>query len=179
MLKIYNSIEYASRNHAGSFAPTHAERVAALNDETIFQPDDFIRYTLFPWILLTVVSLSLIYTLSFRFVDNLVQDDATFQKKRKVCYQMTNLLVNACLGGMGLYYDCFVTPADVPLEEKITGFAHYYLLSCLQMGFQLWSIRKSIGIRTLSVFALSRRASGVDRCLLTTFFISVASKTQL
>jgi hypothetical protein len=179
MLKIYNSIEYASRNKAGSFAPTHAERIATLNDETIFLSDDFVRYTLFPWILLTVVCLSLIYTLAFRFVDNLVQDDATFQKKRKVCYQMTNLLVNACLGGMGLYYDCFVTPVDVPLEEKITGFAHYYLLSCLQMGFQLWSIRKSIGIRTLSVITLSRRASGVERRLLTTFFISFASKTQL
>jgi hypothetical protein len=142
MLKIYKSIEYASRNKAGSFAPTHAERIAVLNGETIFLPDDFLRYTLLPWILLTVACLSLIYTLAFRFVDNLVQDDATFQKKRKVCYQMTNLLVNACLGGMGLYYDCFVTPADVPLEEKITGFTQYYLLSCLQMGFQLWSIRK-------------------------------------
>jgi hypothetical protein len=142
MLKIRNSIEYASRNISGSFAPTHAERVAALNDETIFQPDDFILYTLFPWILLTVVCLSLLYTLSFRFVDNLVQDDATFPKKRKVCYQMTNLLVNAILGGLGLYYEFFCTPADVPIEEKVTGFTHFYLLSCLQLGFQLWSIRK-------------------------------------
>jgi hypothetical protein len=32
----------------------HAERIAGLNDETIFLPDDYIRYTLFPWILLTV-----------------------------------------------------------------------------------------------------------------------------
>jgi hypothetical protein len=142
MLKIYNSIEYAGRNKASSFAPTHAERVAALNDETLFLPYDFISYTLFPWILLTAVCLSLIYTLSFRFVNNLVQDDATFQKKRKVCYQMTNLLVNAGLGGMGLYYEYFWTPIDVPLEEKIMGFNQYYLLSCLQMGFQLWSIRK-------------------------------------
>jgi hypothetical protein len=178
MLKIYKSIEYASRNKASSFAPTHAERIAVLNDETIFLPEDYIRYTLFPWILLTVVCLSAIYTLAFRFVDKLVQDDATFQKKRKVCYQMTNLLVNACLGGMGIYYDCFVTPANVPLEEKITGFAHYYLLSCLQMGFQLWSIRKSIGNQTLSVIALRCRASGCDT--LTNSFLSfVCIETQL
>lgn len=142
MLKIYNSIEYASRNKAGSFALTHAEKIAALNGETIFLQDGFIRYTIFPWTLLAVACLSLIYTLSFRFVDNLVQDDATFQKKRKVCYQMTNLLVNACLGAMGMYYEYFWTPADVPVEEKITGFNEYYLLSCLQLGFQLWSIRK-------------------------------------
>jgi hypothetical protein len=138
MLKIHNAIQHASigRHGSSSFAPTHAEQVAALNDGNYFLPGDFIQFTLVPCILI----LSIIYAMSFRFVGKLVQDDATFQKKRKVCYQMTNLLVNSVLGGLGLYYEYCCTPADVPTEEKISGFENFYLLSCIQLGFQIWSI---------------------------------------
>lgn len=141
---IYNSIQVASRpmrTQEGLFLVTHADRVEALHESTeTFLPTDVILYTLLPSILFAVSIVSILYVLSFRLVGGLVQSDATFQKKRKVCYQMTNLAVNFVLSIMGVYYMYWRTPQGVEVEEKITGFTDFYWLACLQLAFQLWSI---------------------------------------
>ena len=92
----------------------------------------------------------------------------TFSKseRQKLCYQMTNFIVNLCFSGWGLYYE-FVyngsntrsilsssssssllllqTPPQqqsdrIPVEATIVGYNDFVYISAAQIGYQLWSI---------------------------------------
>ena len=95
----------------------------------------------------------------------------TTAERQKLCYQMTNCLVNICLSSLGLYYEYFyqnpyqtqpsdntnndttttpttITPTinTIPaVEETIRGYNAFVYMSAIQMGYQLWAI--PIGIR--------------------------------
>jgi hypothetical protein len=181
MKYIYDTIRYASapikKNKDGFFLVTRADRIAALHESTghdLFLPRDFIFYTIVPNILLTAAILSIIYVLSFRLVDNIVPSDATFAKKRRVCYQMTNFVMNCVLGAMGLFF--YTRPAavqaDTPVEENITGFVDTYPLSCLQLGFQLWSIPLGFFYVQESKEMLLHHVSVVFVTIMTSFFVT-------
>jgi hypothetical protein len=75
----------------------------------------------------------------------------TPRERQKLCYQMTNFLVNACFSGLGLYYEwvylprhaphgCHAPPHTATLEDTIVGYDALVYISAGQIGYQLWSI---------------------------------------
>lgn len=158
----------------------HAERVAAIhanhNNEALFLPSDFVWHRVIPCIVGTALLVSLVYSASYVFwVDRMAgflannnsdnnneqphaqpqrpddETDADFrQKKRKLCYQWTNLVTNLCFGLAGLYYECTLyTPLHhllllhqqpLTVEQTTTGYTHLVYFSAAQIGYQLWSI---------------------------------------
>jgi TLC domain len=64
------------------------------------------------------------------------------QRVHKLCYQITNLSVNAFLGILGLYYQLnYVTPySSMKVSDTIVGHDHFTVFAAVQIGYQLWSL---------------------------------------
>jgi len=129
----------------------HAETVRSLNVKQesyadLFLPLDFIKDTVLPSIAATFVGLCCVYFVAYVFIADLVIGPETEKssdylfKKRKVCYQMTNLLTNLALSGAGLYYEYQIQNQEVSSQETIKGFEHLVCFSAWQLGYQFWAI---------------------------------------
>jgi TLC domain len=82
----------------------------------------------------------------------------TFSKaeRQKLCYQLTNFIVNTGMSCLGLYYELVnhshhsmshasLSPQlplsnGIPVEETIMGYNAFVYISAAQIGYQLWSI---------------------------------------
>jgi hypothetical protein len=121
------------------------ESISKVHDEPIFLPGSFIKGTLLPVIGTVTICLTIFYSACFSFVDNIVPAGATKEYKIKMCYQITNVCFNIVIGCIGLYLEYVVLPSlDVygkPSVDKIVGLEQeLYLVSALQLGYQLWAI---------------------------------------
>jgi hypothetical protein len=64
------------------------------------------------------------------------------QRVHKLCYQITNLSVNAFLGILGLYYQLKHVPpySSMKVSDTIVGHGHFAVFAAVQIGYQLWSL---------------------------------------
>ena len=58
----------------------------------------------------------------------------------KASYQLTNLLVNLCLGTLGIYYELSGSRVDHSIENKIIGYSDIRYFAIIQIGYQLWAL---------------------------------------
>ena len=70
-----------------------------------------------------------------------------FTKKRtKMRYQFTNLCFNVAVGLLGVYYQYWIIPTlpsystEIPTIQKIPNNPELYLMSAMQLGYQLWAL---------------------------------------
>jgi hypothetical protein len=125
--------------------PRLTEAISELHNEPVFLPESYIKGTLLPAVFMVAITLTIFYLITFQFVDKIVPADADAIKKSKVCYQITNICFNLCVGSLGLYIEYWVLPS-LPVYngssvDKILGLVdETYLLSALQLGYQMWAI---------------------------------------
>lgn len=118
-----------------------AARIAALNNEAIFMPESFLQETVLPQIGATFVALWVVYFIVYYFViDQTYLKTNDVFKKRKVSYQLTNMVMNSCFGLGGLYFDLLVRSNELPVEETVQNFDYLVIFSTAQLGYQLWAI---------------------------------------
>ena len=135
----------------------HADRVAALwkDSKDLFLPWDFIVPHVFFFSTGIVIGLTLLYSLLFRNFDILFQNTIlksfTPQQKRKLCYQMINLLANLCLGSAGLYCEWRNRQEEpstalryLTVEQTTLGYESVVYFSAGQIGYQVWAIPMGI-----------------------------------
>jgi hypothetical protein len=118
------------------------ERIAALVAETDLLVDYHgqVRAFLVPRVAATFLIVTFIYYAAF-LMDGKTDHRADLTRKRKRCYQITNFCVNAVLGCMGVYYECYRAPKEVEtFEETITGHYDFAIFSAIQFGYQFWAI---------------------------------------
>ena len=121
------------------------EAISKYHDEPIFLPESYIKGTLLPAVFTITAVLTIIYLITCQFVHKIVPADADAVKKSKVCYQITNVLFNIAVGSLGLYIEYWILPNHHkytgPSYERATGLTYEtYLLSAMQLGYQLWAI---------------------------------------
>ena len=94
-----------------------------------------------PAIFIIAAVLTVIYVVSFNFVDKIIPPDAPAVKKSIICYQITNICFNIVIGAMGLYLEYWVLPKDPSLLERILGLENeVYIMSAMQLGYQVWAL---------------------------------------
>lgn len=118
------------------------------------KPTDFNRFATFhqyptflpsPWqhliqtILLTPAFLMLVFIGNFYIVQSYLPMSSA-AAKRRASYQLTNLCVNAFLGALGSYHYWFTLPSESTVDDQVIGWESLYTLSCIQIGYQLWSL---------------------------------------
>ena len=116
------------------------QRTHPLHDAEMFLPMDFLQSSVLPAIATTAVALAVVYKVSFIVAEWALKKDVETSAKRKLAYQLTNLFANSYLGILGLYYEYWQMPAEVKLEDTVGGLEHFYVLSSVQLGYQLWAI---------------------------------------
>lgn len=127
---------------------THVETVRSMNNHVetysdLLLPWELIQGNVLPVVLQTFATLWMVYLVGYLFLADLVLDrndpGYTF-KKRKVCYQLTNLLNNSGLGLAGLYYEFQMQKEATTPQETVNGNLHLVFFSAWQLGYQLWAI---------------------------------------
>jgi hypothetical protein len=63
-------------------------------------------------------------------------------ERRKLAYQLTNLLVNATLGAWGAAYEFSKVPPypSLPVSSTLAGYEEFVGFAAVQLGYQLWSV---------------------------------------
>lgn len=119
---------------------TNSTVFETLVQSPVYLSEDHVRQNVLPAILTTIALVSGVYCASFPLVaERLIpQNDA--KAHRVFSYQTTNLVTNAVLGLMGVYFQYFVLPEHATTEERIYGLTDLYVLGAVQIGFQIWSI---------------------------------------
>lgn len=123
-----------------------------------------------PAIAVFVFCLAFVFSACFLVVDRLTPTGASPFVRRKICYQMTNFIANATLGFCGLYYELWIRPRSVTVEEQIQGFAELYLYGCFQLGFQLWAIPVGMFLVNESTAMLTHHFAVIFVASMSTFF---------
>jgi hypothetical protein len=94
-----------------------------------------------PGVAITFTALNIFYFLAYYFIidrTNLKTNDA--RKKQKLCYQLTNLVTNLCLGLAGVYVDRGLQKMELTTEQTVQGFENFVGFSAAQLGYQFWAI---------------------------------------
>lgn len=120
--------------------PTLAERMEALNEGDILLERDYLQQVVLPQIVISCLALVILYTTALSIADKVAPKGTELIKKRKVCYQLTNLCANFVLSISGIYFQYWRLPANVTEEESSQGFKEFIFMSSFQMGFQFWAI---------------------------------------
>jgi len=127
-------------HHDDERSMTLAERMAALNEGPIFLDRGFLWKTVFPQIVWTFATLSLIYITALYMANRWATKGTSQTAKRKASYQFTNLCANSVLSIAGLYFEYFVLPKNPTEEETTQGLENVIFMSTFQFGYQLWAI---------------------------------------
>jgi hypothetical protein len=122
---------------------THS--ISKLHDEPVFLPASFIKGTILPKIFVVAFTLTIIYLISFQFVNRIIPANTDAVQKSKVCYQITNTLFNIFVGTVGLYLEYWVLPSlpaynGSSVDRILGNEEELYLVSALQLGYQFWAI---------------------------------------
>jgi hypothetical protein len=92
-----------------------------------------------PTILFTPVFLMIVFLVNFYIVQSYLPTSSA-AAKRRASYQLTNMCVNAFLGAFGSYHFWYTLPLESTVDDQVIGWEALYPLSCIQIGYQLWSI---------------------------------------
>lgn len=119
------------------------ELVSALH-ENAYEPPFVANFALYMQHICVVFA-----CISFAFVmfvvalrDLTTEKKITQQRKFQIAYQATNLCVNLTLGLYGIYHYNATLPhiKNLTVAERIVGFEDYLIFSCIQIGYNLWSL---------------------------------------
>mmetsp|Transcript_29075 Transcript_29075/g.78688 ORF Transcript_29075/g.78688 Transcript_29075/m.78688 type:complete len:295 (+) Transcript_29075:166-1050(+) len=98
-------------------------------------------------IAVTAISCTSVWFLSLHIYEKFVSTKETPDwKKKKTCYQMTNLCFNLTIGCLGAYQNYWILPtlpayhASSSIEQISNLFDEFYLMPAMQLGYQVWSI---------------------------------------
>ena len=122
-----------------------SELLSTYHDLPTFLPEEYIKHQLLPAVLIVAVCCTIVYVIALIIVERYVPAKEDALKKAKVCYQITNILFNLCVGSLGLYIEYVILPSHpiskAPSYERAIGLVdETYLLSALQLGYQIWAI---------------------------------------
>jgi hypothetical protein len=122
------------------------ERFAVFHEQPTFLPESHIRGNVIPFILYSIVALTLLYNCIFALIQCYAPKSWSSFVKRKVSYQLTNLCVNAYLGVMGMYHYYLTIPPEneASIDEQVMGWESLYPIAALQIAYQLWAIRMGL-----------------------------------
>ena len=100
---------------------------------------DHVRNDLIPAVAGSTVIVTIVFALASIAIRRLspLQDAKVIYK---AAYNVTNLLVNAALGVVGLYYNYFVIDSNLPLVMRVLGNRAVFPMTCAQFGYNLWAI---------------------------------------
>lgn len=121
----------------------NAERNATIRElakAPLFRDSTHMIQFVVPDTLSSLLFCSLIYVMSFNFVHLLVPQGSLSNplKRRKLCYGITNFVVNLVLGVAGFYYNSLLNEDPTPQEIIQLGELHFF--GSWQLGYQLWAI---------------------------------------
>lgn len=111
------------------------ERIEPLTKDPIYLSEEHAREKVLPSVIFTTVAATALYWLSWP-IANQVFGEKELDNKRKLCYQITNVITNLCLAAIGLYCEYLLLPG----EPSIQGNEHIYHLPGAQIGYQVWSL---------------------------------------
>ena len=108
-------------------------------NQPLFVEWDHVRNDMIPAVAVSTAMITLVYALASIAIKRLspMQDAKVIYK---AAYNVTNLLVNATLGVIGLYYDYFVIDSNLPLVMRVLGNREVFPMTCAQFGYNLWAI---------------------------------------
>ena len=109
--------------------------IEPLTKDPIYLPEEHAREKVLPWIVFTIAAVTALYWMSWPIANQLF-GEKQLDNKRKLCYQITNVITNLCLGIAGLYFEYRMLPA----EPSIQGNEHIYHLPGAQIGYQVWGL---------------------------------------
>lgn len=114
---------------------------AEFHELPTFLPYHFIRDTVLPFIITSIIVLTVFYHSMLQLVQAKAPKSWNATVQNKVTYQLTNLTVNACLGTVGLYHFYYTLPDNPSLQEQVLGWQEsLYPIAGLQIAYQLWAI---------------------------------------
>jgi hypothetical protein len=121
-------------------APEELARIEALNDKDIFLPMEYIQAIWIPTVIISMIVVYVVYGLCFVLANFVLPSDSGVFRRRKLSYQMASVFGNGFLAASGLYYEFFTVSETPTLEDTISGFQEFYILSAFQFGYQLWAL---------------------------------------
>lgn len=138
-------MNYTTMNYTTNYPPDPADIIQEIVQAPTYLSHEYIQDEVIPPIYNTVLGVTAVYFLVFylgasRLIPQEDESDKGPPKRRKLAYQMTNGLVNAGLGLMGLYYQYHVLPESASTEQRIEGLEDLTIIGAAQIGYQIWSI---------------------------------------
>lgn len=122
------------------FSRERIDQVVALttgDDANIFLPRQHIFERVLPQACLGTLSMFVLFAI-FYYVTRSVKDQA---QRYKLAYRLTNIVVTAALGVIGMYGEFYVLPQlDDVVATYIQGLEEHILIVNLMFGFQLWAM---------------------------------------
>jgi hypothetical protein len=116
------------------------ELIKAMNENhPVLVEWDHVRNDLIPAVALSAFIITCVYTLASITIRRLAPEQSA-TVIYKSAYNVTNLLVNATLGVMGLYYYYFVIDSNLPVVMRVLGNRAVFPMTCAQFGYNLWAI---------------------------------------
>jgi hypothetical protein len=151
------------------------EESSKFHDRSIFLPEQLIREKVLPAIAITTVALTLVYLLLLQFGSKILPRSDDTMKKRKLCYQATNVFFNVCIGYLGVYCEYILIPSlpifHAPSIDRVVGLEdELYWLSALQLGYQMWAIPVGIFHAQEDIMMILHHVSVVISASTTGFF---------
>lgn len=119
--------------------------ISKLHELPTLLPHDFIIGTMAPAIAVVAVFCTMIYLVSLQVMDKYVSQNDMKVSKTKICYQITNVVFNFCVGLVGLYLEYRILPTlssfhGTSLDRMALDHKELYLVSAMQLGYQVWAI---------------------------------------
>mmetsp|Transcript_40 Transcript_40/g.58 ORF Transcript_40/g.58 Transcript_40/m.58 type:complete len:283 (+) Transcript_40:112-960(+) len=128
--------------------PTLAEEYeiikGLLETNPTWKNTDDLRQTVYPQIIISMLGITAFFLLAITVVKiNTLKSVENREKfMYKTSYQATNFVVNMVLSILGSYF--YLTTVenlhDATVQEKALGYDGIYLLSYIQLGYNLWAI---------------------------------------
>ena len=120
--------------------PSDVARFAEFHQQPMFLPEEHIRNNVIPFVVYSTVALTILFNAILCLVQCYAPKSWNARVTRKVSYQTTNLIVNACLGLFGLYHLCCTLPNNASIDEQVMGWEALHCISSLQIAYQLWAV---------------------------------------
>lgn len=121
--------------------PGLLDQIKPLIEGPIFLSGEHARLNVLPVIVKTMICVTLIYFSASPIAKRIPQDNKnTDKEKRRLQYQITNLITNTFIGVIGLHAQYNLLPENASIQEKFQGQENLFILPSVQIGFQIWSI---------------------------------------
>jgi hypothetical protein len=137
----------------GASGDRAADPVGAMNSLGLWLPPSFVRASVLPAAASAFAALAALYSLLLIVLPNdgghgggarkrQREEALAATERRKLAYQLTNLLVNAALGAWGAAYELSRVPPyrSLPVSSTVSGYTEFVGFAAVQLGYQLWSV---------------------------------------